>query len=55
MVVAIVEHGLHGSDVAPIAAKAAEYYLDKKHGLPIDRAPTLIERLQSGRTSWADF
>ena len=55
VVVAIVEHGLHGSDVAPIAAKAAEYYLDKKHGLPIDRAPTLIERLQSGRTSWADF
>lgn len=55
VVVAIVEHGLHGSDVAPIAAKAAQHYLDRKHGLPIDRAPTLIERLKSGRTSWSTF
>lgn len=55
VIVAIVEHGLHGSDVAPIAAKAAEFYLDKKHGLPFDPKPTLIERLESGRTSWANF
>ncbi|HEV2146229.1 MAG TPA: penicillin-binding protein 2 [Longimicrobiaceae bacterium] len=55
VVVAIVEHGLHGSDVAPIAAKAAQFYLDRKHGLPVDRAPTLIERLRAGRTSWAEF
>lgn len=50
VVVAIVEHGLHGSDVAPIAAKAAAYYLDRKHGLPIDRRPTLAERLRSGKS-----
>ncbi len=55
VVVAIVEHGLHGSDVAPIAAKAAEYYLDKKHGLPFDPRPTLAERLESGRTRWSDL
>lgn len=52
VVVALIEHGLHGSDVAPIAAKTAEFYLDRKYGLPVDRQPTLIERLQSGRTSW---
>lgn len=50
VVVAIVEHGLHGSDVAPIAAKAAAYYLDRKHGLPIDRRPTLAERLRSRKS-----
>lgn len=53
VVVALIEHGLHGSDVAPIAAKAAEFYLDRKYGLPFDPQPTLLERLQSGRTSWA--
>ncbi|HET7276176.1 MAG TPA: penicillin-binding protein 2 [Longimicrobiaceae bacterium] len=51
----IIEHGLHGSDVAPIAAKAAEYYLDKKYGLPFDPQPTRIERLQSGRFSWNEY
>ena len=55
VVVAIIEHGLHGSDVAPIAAKAAQFYLDKKHGLPFDPQPTLIERLESGRTSWTEY
>jgi penicillin-binding protein 2 len=55
VVVALIEHGLHGSDVAPIAAKAAEFYLDRKYGLPVDREPTLIERLQSGRTSWSSL
>lgn len=50
--VAIVEHGRHGSDVAPLASKAAEYYLDKKHHFPIDKEPTLIERWNSGRCPW---
>jgi penicillin-binding protein 2 len=50
--VAVVEHGLHGSDVAPLVSKAAEYYLDKKHHLPIDKAPTLIERWNSQRCPW---
>jgi penicillin-binding protein 2 len=50
--VAIVEHGRHGSDVAPLVAKAAEYYLDEKYHIPIDKAPTLIERWNSNRCSW---
>ena len=49
VVVALIEHGLHGSDVAPIAAKAAQFYLDRKYGFPVDRQPTLGERLRSGR------
>ena len=53
VVAVLVEHGLHGSDVAPIAAKAAEFYLDRKHGLPFDPEPTLRERLADGRASWA--
>jgi penicillin-binding protein 2 len=50
--VAIVEHGRHGSDVAPLVAKAAEYYLDEKHHIPIDKQPTLIERWNSNRCPW---
>lgn len=49
VVVAVVEHGEHGSDVAPLVSKAASYYLSKKHGIPIDPEPTLIERWQSRR------
>jgi penicillin-binding protein 2 len=45
VVAVLVEHGLHGSDVAPLAAKAAEFYLDKEHGLPFDPEPTLCERI----------
>jgi penicillin-binding protein 2 len=45
VVAVVVEHGLHGSDVAPLAAKAAEFYLDKKHGLAFDPEPTLCERI----------
>ncbi|MBW3631360.1 MAG: alpha/beta fold hydrolase [Gemmatimonadetes bacterium] len=44
VVAAIIEHGLHGSDVAPLAAKAMNFYLDSKHGLPFEPQPTLIER-----------
>lgn len=47
-VVALVEHGRHGSDVAPLVAKAAEFYLDRKYGRPFDPAPTLIERIRAG-------
>ena len=40
----IVEHGLHGSDVAPLATMAANFYLNKKHGLPFDPKPILRDR-----------
>lgn len=49
VVAAIIEHGLHGSDVAPLGAKVINNYLSRKHGVPFDPQPTLIERMESGR------
>jgi penicillin-binding protein 2 len=51
-VVAIVEHGESGSSVAPLATKTANFYLSRKHGIPVDPAPTRMERLLSGRVGW---
>lgn len=46
-VAVVVEFGEHGSSAAaPIAAKVADFYLNRKHGLPTDaRKQTLAERL----------
>jgi penicillin-binding protein 2 len=52
VVAVIIEHGLHGSDVGPLAAKAINHYLDRKHGYPFDPQPTLIERWESQRQPW---
>lgn len=52
VVAAIIEHGLHGSDVSPLVAKVINNYLSRKHGVPFDPQPTLIERYESGRTMW---
>ena len=55
VVAAIIEAGEHGSDVAQIAAKAADYYLRKTHGMPIDTIQTLREHWQAGRWApWAE-
>ncbi len=51
-VVALVEHGESGSRTAPLATKTMSFYLDRKHGYPVDLEPTLIERLQAGRAGW---
>ncbi len=51
-VAVIVEHGLHGDAAAPLAAKVANYYLDRKHGHPFDPEPTLGERWRSNRTPY---
>jgi penicillin-binding protein 2 len=45
----IVEHGLHGSDVAPIAAKAADFYLRRKYNLPLD---PVVSRYKSKSGNW---
>jgi penicillin-binding protein 2 len=50
VVAVIVEHGLHGDAAAPLAAKVANFYLDKKHGHPFDPQPTLGERWRAGRS-----
>lgn len=55
VVAAIIEHGLHGSDVGPMAAKLINFYLDRKHGLPFDAQPTLIERWESRRATWGEL
>jgi len=55
VVVAIVEFGEHGSSVAaPIVAKAADFYLRKKYGIPFDSVQTLGEHYDLGRPiPWA--
>jgi penicillin-binding protein 2 len=52
VVVALVEYGGGGSAVAaPLVAKTADFYLRKKHGLPVDTVQTLREHLLTG-TRW---
>jgi penicillin-binding protein 2 len=55
VVAAIVEFGEHGSTVAaPIVAKAADYYLRRRHGIPTDSIQTLREHLMTGTPApWA--
>lgn len=54
VVAALIEAGEHGSDVAQLAAKVADYYLRKRHGMPIDTIQTLREHWRAGRPArWA--
>ncbi len=55
VVVALVEFGMSGSaTAAPIAAKAADFYLRRKYGIPVDSVQTLGEHLVKGRPApWA--
>ena len=55
VVVVVVEFGGGGSAVAaPIAAKAADFYLRGRHGVPRDTVQTLLEHIRAGRsTAWA--
>jgi len=49
VVVALVEFGASGSAVAaPIVAKAADFYLRRKYGIPIDSVQTYREHLLTG-------
>jgi penicillin-binding protein 2 len=54
-VAAIIEHGQSGSDVSPIVSKVIENYLSRKHGVPFDPQPTLLERYESGRKAWGTY
>jgi penicillin-binding protein 2 len=55
VVVALAEFGMGGSaTAAPIAAKAADFYLRKRHGIPFDSVQTLREHIMTGRPApWA--
>ncbi|NIP83097.1 MAG: penicillin-binding protein 2, partial [Gemmatimonadetes bacterium] len=56
VVAAIIEAGEHGSDVAQLAAKAADYYLRKQRGMPIDTIQTLREHWQAGQPApWVQW
>ncbi|HXU83550.1 MAG TPA: penicillin-binding protein 2, partial [Polyangia bacterium] len=54
VVAVIVEHGLHGDAAAPLAAKVANFYLDRVHRHPFDPAPTWGERSRAGTASGFD-
>jgi len=54
VVAAILEFGEHGYTAAQYVAKAADYYLRRKYGMPIDTIQTLREHLLAGRPApWA--
>ncbi|MFW5947113.1 MAG: penicillin-binding protein 2 [Gemmatimonadota bacterium] len=56
VVAAIIEEGEHGSDVAQIAAKVADHYLRRQHGIPIDTIQTLREHWLNGVPApWAEW
>jgi hypothetical protein len=49
VVVALIQYGGGGSAVAaPIVAKAADFYLRRKHGIPVDSVQTLREHILTG-------
>ena len=49
VVVVIVEFGVSGSGVAaPLMAKTADFYLRRKHGIPLDSIQTLGEHYMTG-------
>lgn len=51
---AIVEFGERGSEVAQYVAKAADFYLRRKHGIPVDTIQTLRDHILAGRPApWA--
>lgn len=54
VVVALVEQGGSGSAVAaPLVAKTADFYLRRKHGIPLDTVQTLAEWVRvRGWPSW---
>jgi penicillin-binding protein 2 len=54
-VAVIVEHGQSGSDVSPLVSKVINNYLSRKHGVPFDPQPTLLERYESGRKMWGTY
>jgi penicillin-binding protein 2 len=55
VIVVLVESGEGGSaTAAPVAAKAADFYLRRKHGIPFDPVQTLRDHFIAGRAApWA--
>ncbi|CAN5855228.1 penicillin-binding protein 2 [soil metagenome] len=54
VVAVVVEFGESGSQAAaPLAAKVADFYLNRKHGFPTEELQTLGERLRAGRPAAA--
>ncbi|MGQ0561456.1 MAG: penicillin-binding protein 2 [Gemmatimonadota bacterium] len=56
VVAALIEFGEHGSEAAQYAAKTADYYLRRRHGMKTDTIQTLREYLIAGRpTNWVKW
>lgn len=56
VVAVILEHAEHGYIASGYAAKAADYYLRRKHGMPIDTIQTLRDHLLAGQPHpWAPW
>ena len=54
VIVVLVQYGGGGSAVAaPIMAKAADFYLRRKHGIPLSEIQTLREHVMTG--PWPDW
>ncbi|HEX6940139.1 MAG TPA: penicillin-binding protein 2 [Longimicrobiales bacterium] len=54
VVAALLEFGEHGWVAAQYAAKTADYYLRRKHGMPTDTVQTLRDHYLAGRPArWA--
>jgi hypothetical protein len=52
VIVVLLEESDGGA--APIAAKAADFHLRRKHGIPVDSIQTLGEHIEAGRPApWA--
>ncbi|MGE0159252.1 MAG: penicillin-binding protein 2 [Gemmatimonadales bacterium] len=50
VVAVIVEYGVGGSSMAaPIMAKTADYYLRRKHGIPVDTVQTYLDHVRARR------
>ena len=49
VIVVMVEYGASGSTAAaPVMAKAADYYLRVKHGIPVDTLQTYLDHVRAG-------
>lgn len=55
VVAVLLEHGEHGWIAAQYAAKTADYYLRRQHGMPIDTVQTYRDHLFAGKPApWAE-
>ncbi|MBI4545547.1 MAG: penicillin-binding protein 2 [Gemmatimonadetes bacterium] len=56
VIAAVMEFSEHGSSTAQYVSKAADFYLRRKHGIPVDTIQTLRDHLIAGKPApWATW